>query len=441
MRKKLSTYIWEYKWHYLFAIIALIISVSLDMLSPMLTMHIIDDVIVGRELTLLPWLLGGILMVGVGRCVFQYCKEYTFDKAGSKIASDMRLELFDHIQSLSCNYFDKTNTGELMARVKDDIDRIWDTLSYVGMLIIEVIFHTTVVLFCMYNLNAPLAIIPTLAMILCGFIAIKMENRLGDVYEAISEENATLNTVAEENLAGVRTVKAFAREKFEIKKFLSHNKRYYDLNMQQSKIFVKYYPCFQIITKLLPMTILLLGGRLVMKDVITLGALGAFIEYSNNIVWPMEMLGWLSNSLSAGIASNKKINKIYEQKPAITESAKIDGANDFVIFMKLILPLSKPLIATLSLFSALAYWNDWYNCMLYITNEDMFTLQYYLQRILGSAEAMRIVAEKSGIALPSVPLESMKMAMTVIATGPIVLLYPFVQRYFVKGLTIGAVKG
>ena len=126
---------------------------------------------------------------------------------------------------------------------------------------------------------------------------------------------------------------------------------------------------------------------------------------------------------------------------AITESAKIDGANDMTIYVKLILPLSKPLIATLSLFAALAYWNDWYNSMLFITNEDMFMLQYYLQRVLGSAEAMRIVAEKSGIALPTVPLESMKMAMTVIATGPIVLLYPFVQRYFVKGLTIGAVKG
>lgn len=125
----------------------------------------------------------------------------------------------------------------------------------------------------------------------------------------------------------------------------------------------------------------------------------------------------------------------------ITESAKLDGANDFTIFMRLIMPLSKPLIATLSLFSALSYWNDWYNCMLYITNEKMFTLQYYLQRILGSAEAMRLVAEKSGIAIPSIPIEGMKMAMTVIATGPIVLLYPFVQRYFVKGLTIGAVKG
>lgn len=126
---------------------------------------------------------------------------------------------------------------------------------------------------------------------------------------------------------------------------------------------------------------------------------------------------------------------------AISESAKMDGANDFVIFVKLILPLSKPLIATLSLFSALAYWNDWYNNMLFVTNEDMFMLQYYLQRMLGSAEAMRLVAEKSGVALPSLPLEGMKMAMTIIATGPIVLLYPFVQRYFVKGLTIGAVKG
>lgn len=318
-RKKLSTYIWEYKWPYLLAVLSLLISVSLDMLSPMLTMHIIDDVIIGGNLALLPYLLAGILCVGVGRCVFQYTKEYLFDRTGSKIASEMRVELFDHIQSLSCSFFDKTNTGELMARVKDDIDRVWNTITYVGMLVIEVIYHTAVVLVCMYRLNASLAILPTCAMILCGFIAVRMEKKLGEVYEEISEENAKLNTVAEENLAGVRTVKAFARERFEIQKFLSHNKRYYDLNMQQSKVFVKYYPCFQIVTKLLPMMILLFGGRLVMQDIITLGALSAFIEYSNNIVWPMEMLGWLSNDLSAGIASNKKIQKIYNEIPAITK--------------------------------------------------------------------------------------------------------------------------
>ena len=318
-RKKLSTYIWEYKWSYILAIASLLCSVSLDMLSPMLTMHIIDDVILGGNISILPYLLGGILCVGLGRCIFQYTKEYNFDKAGSKIASEMRKELFDHIQSLSCNFFDKNNTGELMARVKDDVDRVWSTMSYVGMLVIEVIYHTTVVLFCMYSLNASLAIIPTCAMIICAIIALKMEKKLGQIYEEISEENAKLNTVAEENLAGVRTVKAFARERFEIKKFLSHNQRYYELNMRQSKVFVKYYPFFQIITKLLPMLILLLGGKLVIQDIITLGTLGAFIEYSNNIVWPMEMLGWLTNDLSAGIASNKKIQKIYNEVPAILE--------------------------------------------------------------------------------------------------------------------------
>ena len=101
MRKRLSTYIWEYKWHYVFAITSLIISVSLDMLAPMLTMHIIDDVILGGDLAILPCLLGGILIVGVGRCIFQYTKEYMFDKVGSSVGSDMRKNLFDHIQSLS----------------------------------------------------------------------------------------------------------------------------------------------------------------------------------------------------------------------------------------------------------------------------------------------------------------------------------------------------
>ncbi len=320
MRKKLSMYIWEYKWHYAFAIASLLVSVCLDMLAPMLTMHIIDDVILGGNIAILPYLLGGILIVGVGRCVFQYAKEYTFDKVGSSIGSDMRKNLFDHIQGLSSSFFDKTNTGELMARVKDDIDRIWNTLSYVSMLLLEVIFHTCVVLFCMYRLHAPLAVIPTIAMLISALIAVGMERHLGSVYEDISEENAVLNTVAEENLAGVRTVKAFAREKFEISKFLSHNQRYYELNMRQSKVFVRYYPYLQIITKLLPMTILLLGGRLVIQETITLGMLGAFLEYSNNIVWPMEMLGWLSNDFSAGIASNKKIVRIYEQQPAITEA-------------------------------------------------------------------------------------------------------------------------
>lgn len=196
-----------------------------------------------------------------------------------------------------------------MARVKDDIDRIWNALGYVGMLMMEVAFHVTVILFCMYSLNWKLAILPTLCMIFCAVLAILMENRLGTIYEEISEENAKLNTVAEENLAGVRTVKAFAREKFEIKKFLSHNKRYYELNMTQSRVFVRYSPYFSLIGKLLPLLVLLIGGYLFLQGELTLGALSAFVQYSTNIVWPMEMLGWLSNDFSSAVGSYRKSAK------------------------------------------------------------------------------------------------------------------------------------
>ncbi len=267
----------------------------------------------------LKFLLLGFLGIGLGRCIFQYMKEYTFDKNGSRISGDMRRDLFRHIQSLSADFFDRTNTGELMARVKEDIDHIWDAVGYVGMLLIEVFYHTSIILVCMYMLNWKLALIPTAAMLLCGSIAVIMERKLGVVYEEISEENAALNTVAEENLAGVRTVKAFAREKFEIDKFLSHNKRYYDLNMAQSKVFVRYYPFFTVVSKVLPLLTILVGGKFVINGEMTLGQMTAFVEYSMNIVWPMEMLGWLTNSFSSAVASNKKIKKIYEEKPTVTE--------------------------------------------------------------------------------------------------------------------------
>lgn len=319
--KKISGYIRENKWAYLFAVTSMVISVCLDLYSPQLTKHIVDDVIVGGQINELKYLLLGIFAVGAGRFVFQYTKEYTFDCTASKITADMRMRLFDHIQGLSADYFDRTNTGELMARVKDDIDRIWDGLGFVSMLIIEVTVHTAIVLYCMYSLNAPLAVIPTAAMAIAAAIAIIMERHLDSVYEAISDENSVLNNVAEENIAGVRTVKAFAREKFEIGKFLSHNKKYYDLNMKQSRIFVKYYPYLTLITRLLPVIVLLLGGRYVINGTMTLGSLSAFVEYSNNIVWPMEMLGWLTNSMSAAFASSRKLKAIYAVKPSVTEKA------------------------------------------------------------------------------------------------------------------------
>ena len=262
------------------------------------------------------------MIVGVGRSITGYFKEFMFDKLASTIGSEMRKDLFNHIQSLSMTYFAKTNTGELMARVKDDVDRVWDVLGFVGMLLIEVAIHVSIVLYCMFTRNWKLALLPLITMIISGVAAVIMERKLDKVYEGISEENAVLTTVAQENLAGVRTVKAFAREKFEIEKFLSHNNRYYELNITQSKVMAKYYPVFQFVGKALPVITTVLGGVSVMKGEMSLGALVAFVEYTRNCTWPMEMMGWLTNGLSSGIASYKKIKKIYDVNTEICNKEK-----------------------------------------------------------------------------------------------------------------------
>jgi putative aldouronate transport system permease protein len=125
----------------------------------------------------------------------------------------------------------------------------------------------------------------------------------------------------------------------------------------------------------------------------------------------------------------------------IVDSGKIDGAGDFSIYRRLIMPISTPVIATIGLFTALMFWNDWYHSMLFINDEQKYSLQYLLYKLINDARMLRIIAAESGEYIETGPIESMKMAMTLIVTGPILLLYPFVQRYFVKGLTIGAVKG
>lgn len=125
---------------------------------------------------------------------------------------------------------------------------------------------------------------------------------------------------------------------------------------------------------------------------------------------------------------------------SLAESAKIDGANDMTILMKIILPIAKPGLVTIGLFYALSYWNEWYKAMLYIDKENMITLQYLIMKILRNINFANTVAGSVGISM-NVPTYTSRMATVVVTIGPIVFLYPFLQKYFVKGLTVGGVKG
>jgi putative aldouronate transport system permease protein len=126
---------------------------------------------------------------------------------------------------------------------------------------------------------------------------------------------------------------------------------------------------------------------------------------------------------------------------ALVESAKLDGAGEFTIFIRIIVPLLPSGLATIGLFLALGYWNDWYNAMLYVNSPAKFPLQYMLYDTLMRAQAFAQIASRIGMRVENLPTYSLKLAMAVVTTGPIILVYPFVQKYFIKGITIGSVKG
>ena len=322
---KLSKYIAKSWYLYLIALVAMLCSIGLDMIYPFITRSLIDDVIMDGQTQLLMKLLFGLLSIGLGRAFFQFVKEFTFDYTSMSIGSRIRVGLFKHVQKLSIRFFDKNNTGELMARVKDDVDNVWNALGYVGMLAIECTIHTIMVLVCMIGISPALTIIPVIIMPIVAYHAVALEKKIGKVYDDLSEENAALTTVVQENLTGVRVVKAFAREDYEIEKFAKHNKNYYDLSMKQSKISLRYNPNISFLTRLLLLLVVLVGGGFVITDKISLGDLGAFTEYANNIIWPMEMIGWLSADLASGLASAKKIKKIWGEQPEIADK---QGAKD-----------------------------------------------------------------------------------------------------------------
>jgi putative aldouronate transport system permease protein len=126
----------------------------------------------------------------------------------------------------------------------------------------------------------------------------------------------------------------------------------------------------------------------------------------------------------------------------VIESGKVDGAGDFRIFVQLSLPMMKPALATVGLFLALGYWNEWYLSSLYLGSTVEFKpLQYYLYNIINTANALRNSVAGDNVSVTDLPSNTLKMASAVVATGPILLAYPFVQKYFVSGLTVGAVKG
>lgn len=165
----------------------------------------------------------------------------------------------------------------------------------------------------------------------------------------------------------------------------------------------------------------------------------ASLLHIKNTLWALILPNYLITAFNVFLMRNYYTNNIPN---AIIESAQIDGAGEMRIFWKIIVPLSIPVVATVSLFSALCYWNDWVNGLYYLTDPQYFGIQNLLIKIMDNVEFLKSGSSNLvGIGNVKLPGTSVRMAMAVIGILPMIVIYPFIQRYFIKGVIVGAVKG
>ncbi len=313
----MKKYLWKNKWRYLIGGLSLLGSTIVDISIPFITLSMVDDVIVGRDMEIFKRDILLYIAAGLGRAFFQYVKEFNCDMAGCHVASGLRKDMMKHIFSLHKGYFDKTNTGELMARVKDDAGAVWDLTGFIGMLLTEATVYFIGVVVCMLRLSFKLSIVPLIFMPFLAYVALHLEKRLGKDYGNISEKNAALTKVIEENISGVRTVKAFSAESLEMKKFDDKNAAYGDANKQFDLDLALTDPLLGFIPKIMQTCVVAIGGYAAIKGSITYGTLVAFVAYSLSIVWPIENLGWMLSLISRGLEGYKKMTKVLSVDPEI----------------------------------------------------------------------------------------------------------------------------
>ena len=244
--RRIMGYVARYKWKAIVAMTFLVLLISLNLITPYLTKILVDDGSRGGKRNLLIPILAAVFGCAACRGVLSYCRAHLFEGVSQKCLYDLRNHMYTHLQGLSFSFYDDNRVGELMSRMTGDLEGI--RLFIVGglsVLMENAIYFigTTIMLF---YLNVELALVTLAILPFIAWVTLKFNKAIRPAYSEIREQQANLNTAAQENISGVRVVRAFAREDYEIRKFEKENRLNQEKNVNASFIWAKFYPLIEI---------------------------------------------------------------------------------------------------------------------------------------------------------------------------------------------------
>ena len=260
-----------------------------------------------------------IIILSLLRGLFSFGQSYFAEYAGQKVAYDLRNGLYDRIQRLSFAFHDKSQTGQLMSRATQDVEAVRFFLSMVVVRLVNLVLTFVVITVILLRMNWSLTLISFACLPLIAFFAVRFGAMMLPLWTTIQQRMASLNTSLQENLSGVRVVKAFSRQKLESQKFDEQTTLLYEPQLRAAKIQAFRGPLFNALTALASALVLYYGGRLVLEGKLNVGQLTEFYLYLGFLIPPIRMIGPQINMTSRAIASGKRIFEVLDTESAVKE--------------------------------------------------------------------------------------------------------------------------
>jgi len=299
--------------------VSLLLSSALNLVVPALTQQIIDKGIAVGAVDFIIW--GAVAMIAVAafRALFTFLQGYWAAKASQNVAYDMRNGLYEKIQKLSFGYHDRAQTGQLLTRATSDVDRVQMFVGRGSIMFITAAIMIVGSLILLFSLDWQLALIMLVLLPVTMAVFLYFARRLRPTFTRVQQHLSHLNTILQENLAGVRVVKAFAREPYEHERFSAANRDLMSQQIEAGKLIARAFPLIFLLSNLGTLAVIWLGGLQVIGGRLTIGELVAFQSYLMMTMFPLFMLGMIIAMVSQASASAERVFEILDARSEVVE--------------------------------------------------------------------------------------------------------------------------
>ncbi|MFP4457371.1 MAG: ABC transporter ATP-binding protein [Clostridia bacterium] len=310
--KRIFGYYKPYLLYFFIAFVSLTTLTVLGLMRPKLIRVLIDDVIYDSKMNLLPWIIAALIGIAIGRGIFRFLQGYLSEKIAMNSIADIRRNLFNHLVKLPYSYYDKSRTGELMSRISSDVHSLKHLLRDALLELYDAIFTFSFVLIVLLRINWQLTLLALATLPFLFLTTVKFAYKIRPAYKKIREQMATMTTTIQENITGVRVVKAFNTQEHEIEKFDEDNYSYLEKMMNAVKIRATYMPLMQFLGGLSSLAIVWFGGYQTIMGNISVGELAEFYAYIGSLIWPIRRMAFLVNFFERSVAAGDRIFEILD---------------------------------------------------------------------------------------------------------------------------------